>query len=156
MINTGPSYPNAYGGDLNDESLAVDSAALRQPPWILANEICIDTAAMVLMNYAYAIFSGNGTLVLEYYDLLKQWSDYLIDHTFMPPGLCVSSFLYICGAQFFDSVDGSVRFKPYNVNLALKGIIAIRSMAKISEALQRPDDSSRYEACIIIPYLLSV
>ncbi|TFK71714.1 DUF1793-domain-containing protein [Pluteus cervinus] len=113
LADLGPSYPNAYGGDIDNESVAVDN-----------------TAAMVLMNYAYASFSGNGTLILGYYNLLKQYSDYLVDHTYMPPGF----------------IDGSIRFKPYNVNLALKGIIAIRSMAKISEAVQKADDASHYES----------
>ncbi|KAL0063806.1 hypothetical protein AAF712_009251 [Marasmius tenuissimus] len=88
------------------------------------------TGDMLITALAHAQRSGDGTLILRYYDLMKRWTEYLISNTLHPKDQA--------------SVDS---LKTYDLsNLAVKGIIGIAAMAKISEALNRNDDSKKYAA----------
>ncbi|KAL0057444.1 hypothetical protein AAF712_015915 [Marasmius tenuissimus] len=88
------------------------------------------TGDMLITALAHAQRSGDGTLILRYYDLMKRWTEYLISNTLHPKDQA--------------SVDS---LKTYDLsNLAVKGIIGIAAMAKISEALNRNDDSKNYAA----------
>ncbi|KAF8641549.1 hypothetical protein AX16_009926 [Volvariella volvacea WC 439] len=107
----GPVYPAALGNDIDTTSTAVDS-----------------TAGMLIMAYAHAIYTGDGTLIFKYYDLFVRWANYLVENALNPGRFSTSD------AQFVEN----------NTNLALKGIAAIRCMARISQALEQNDDAEKY------------
>ncbi|KAF9259184.1 hypothetical protein L218DRAFT_1004158 [Marasmius fiardii PR-910] len=88
------------------------------------------TGNMLIMALAHAQASGDGTLVARYYDLLKGWTNYLS-----------ASSLHTENQL---SADGMV--KNDQSNLAIKGIIGIAAMAKISQALGQESDSKMYSA----------
>ncbi|KAJ7585364.1 hypothetical protein C8J56DRAFT_788320 [Mycena floridula] len=91
-----------------------------------------DSADMLLMAWAHATFSGDGTLIGRYYNLLKTWADYLVAGTLKPTG------------QNVRTADGLS--KPGMTNLAIKGIIAIRAMASISQAVGKSADVNHYSS----------
>ncbi|KAG7090519.1 hypothetical protein E1B28_009629 [Marasmius oreades] len=96
-----------------------------------ANNTALEsTGNMLVMALAHAQLSGDGTLISRYYDLLKGWTDYLGAHTLHP--------------QNQRSADGLDRSDQSN--LAIKGIIGIAAMAKISKALNRESDYQTYSA----------
>ncbi|KAK1222654.1 hypothetical protein PQX77_014492 [Marasmius sp. AFHP31] len=87
------------------------------------------TGNMLITALAHAQRSGDGTLIVRYYDLMKRWTEYLISNTLHPKD------------------QASVAYDLSN--LAVKGIIGIAAMAKISEALNRNDDSKNYAVRVI-------
>ncbi|KAJ7599409.1 hypothetical protein C8J56DRAFT_769937 [Mycena floridula] len=106
----GPSYPQAVG---NSDTSAVQSLE--------------DSSDMLVMAWAHATFSGDGTLIARYYNLLKTWADYLVLNSLRPNG---------------QTVDGLN--KPDMTNLAIKGIIAIQAMATISKTVGHSADAAHY------------
>ncbi|KAF9007842.1 hypothetical protein BDQ17DRAFT_1350037 [Cyathus striatus] len=85
---------------------------------------------MLIMVLAHAMKSGDGSLLSRYYGLLKQWADYLEQNTLHPVG-------YI-------NADGESN--PNLSNLALKGIVGMYAMGKISEAAGMSSDASHYQS----------
>ncbi|KAJ3763359.1 hypothetical protein EV360DRAFT_33746 [Lentinula raphanica] len=78
---------------------------------------------MITMVWAHATFSGDGTLISQYYNTLKKWADTLVsENPLMPNG--------------FANIT----------NLAIKGILAIRTMAEISKTLGYSDDFDSYSS----------
>ncbi|TDL21956.1 DUF1793-domain-containing protein [Rickenella mellea] len=75
------------------------------------------SANMLIMTLAHAQFTGDGILISKYYTLLRTWADYLVNNT-LNPGTQTTS-------------DGLTTTNQ--TNLAIKGIIGIAAMAKISE-----------------------
>ncbi|KAI0633572.1 hypothetical protein C8Q77DRAFT_1217931 [Trametes polyzona] len=69
-----------------------------------------ETGNMLIMMYAHARFSGDGTLIGRHYSLAKRWADYLTNNTLYPTGQL--------------SADTEVLRSDNLTNLALKGIIA--------------------------------
>ncbi|KIK53986.1 hypothetical protein GYMLUDRAFT_142150, partial [Collybiopsis luxurians FD-317 M1] len=89
------------------------------------------TGDMLIMTWAHATFSGDGSLVSAYYYTLKKWTNWLIsEHPLTPNG--------------FTTADGLNRINM--TNLAIKGIIAIRSMAEISRVVGESDDYNNYSS----------
>ncbi|KAF9259185.1 hypothetical protein L218DRAFT_1004159 [Marasmius fiardii PR-910] len=124
------SYPQATGHQSSFSNVAVES-----------------TGNMLIMALAHAQASGDGTLVARYvsklqwsdssalptylqYDLLKSWANYLS-----------SSSLHTENQLFADRI-----VKNDQSNLAIKGMIGIAAMAKISQALGQESDSQMYFA----------
>ncbi|KAF9256003.1 DUF1793-domain-containing protein [Marasmius fiardii PR-910] len=92
----------------------------------------LDTSSMLIMAWAQARFSGEQTLLNQYYSTFQKWADYIIS----------SNLLYTSGgsAQTSDGLDSNNM-----TNLAIKGIIGVRAMAEISHTLGRSDDASKYQ-----------
>ncbi|KAJ7585369.1 hypothetical protein C8J56DRAFT_828575 [Mycena floridula] len=88
-----------------------------------------DSGDMLVATWAHATFSGDGTLIGRYYNLLKTWADYVVAGTLKPSG---------------QTVDGLS--KPDMTNLAIKGIIAIQAMASISKAVGNSVDADHYSS----------
>ncbi|KAL1942376.1 hypothetical protein VTO73DRAFT_5978 [Trametes versicolor] len=80
-----------------------------------------ETGNMLIMIYAHARFSGDGTLIHRHYDLAKRWTNYLVNHTL--------------NLSDQSSADTEIQNPANMTNLALKGIIGVKAMAEISQAL---------------------
>ncbi len=121
---------------------------------------------MLIMMYAHARFSGDGTLLMKHvcaspfagqmslsislqYDTAKRWADYLVANTLTPSNQCVPSHIAL---QFKaqhgtprDTADGE---NSANLtNLAIKGIIGVKAMAEIGDAVQQGSDAQYYKVC---------
>ncbi|KAI0030848.1 hypothetical protein K488DRAFT_53350 [Vararia minispora EC-137] len=86
------------------------------------------SANMIIMSYSHALISGDGTVVARYYDLLKTWTDYLVDNALYPTNQLSADQLDIAN----------------QTNLAIKGIIAIAAMSKISSAVNEQADAQQF------------
>lgn len=81
-----------------------------------------ESANMLIMSYAYTVFSKNTSFIFDNIDLLSRWAEYLyaqgveLEHQ-----LCTDDF---AGAS------------SKNVNLAIKSCIALRCYAEISKILE--------------------
>ncbi|KAI0341142.1 hypothetical protein BDW22DRAFT_330198 [Trametopsis cervina] len=93
------------------------------------NEEVEQTGNMMIMTLAYAQANGDGAILSKYYQLLKGWSDYLVANTLPVPANQLTA----------DQIS-----KPNSTNLAIKGIIGIQAMAKISDALSMQSDAEFY------------
>ncbi|KAF4567439.1 hypothetical protein EYR36_011059 [Pleurotus pulmonarius] len=117
--NIGSRFPNATGDGSSDfHTFGID-----------------DTASMLIMTLAYAMASGNGTLIATHYRLLRRWGEWLGNNSATP-------FLQSSG-DFSISIDAST---ANQTNLALKGIIGIAAMAKIADAAGEVSDRDRFNA----------
>ncbi|KAL0063805.1 hypothetical protein AAF712_009250 [Marasmius tenuissimus] len=90
-----------------------------------------DTSAMLIMTWAHARFTGQQGLLNTYYSTLQKWAENLISSNALSPS---------GGAQSADGLDMNNM-----TNLAIKGIIGVRSMAEISHTLGKGDDASKYQ-----------
>ncbi|TFK80596.1 hypothetical protein K466DRAFT_636552 [Polyporus arcularius HHB13444] len=84
---------------------------------------------MLIMMYAHARVSGDGSLLNRHYDTAKRWADYLVKSTLTP----------------VNQVSAEGLQNPNMTNLAIKGIIGVKSMAEISRAMQRDSDTLQYD-----------
>ncbi|KAJ7831647.1 hypothetical protein B0H13DRAFT_1734851 [Mycena leptocephala] len=84
---------------------------------------------MLILVLAHVRSSGDVSLIGEYYNLLKGWADYLATNALIP------------GLQYrlMSSLHGNV------TNLALKGIVGIQAMSKISQIMGQGADAQKYE-----------
>ncbi|RPD75338.1 DUF1793-domain-containing protein [Lentinus tigrinus ALCF2SS1-7] len=108
----GPGYPNATG------TSPVAQQGIEQ------------SGNMLIMMYAHARTSGDGSLLSRHYDTAKRWADYLVNTTLTPMNQL--------------SADGLSN--PNMTNLAIKGIIGVQAMAEISRAMQRDSDTLHYDS----------
>ncbi|KAI9433022.1 hypothetical protein H4582DRAFT_2188478 [Lactarius indigo] len=106
----GPSYPNVTIGNSNH------SQGIEQ------------SGNMLIMTYAHARATGDGSLISRYYSLLTSWADYLSN-----------SALIIYNQS---SADGLTTNNQ--TNLAIKGIIAIKAMSKMSSVVKQTADADKY------------
>ncbi|KAH9171796.1 hypothetical protein EDB89DRAFT_2096462 [Lactarius sanguifluus] len=83
---------------------------------------------MLIMTYAHARASGDGSLISRYYSLLTSWADYLSNSTLV--------------IHDQSSADGLTTNNQ--TNLAIKGIIAIEAMSKMSSVVKRTADADKY------------
>ncbi|GJE95231.1 DUF4965 and DUF1793 domain-containing protein [Phanerochaete sordida] len=105
----GPGYPNATG------SVPTPDQGVDQ------------TGNMLVMTLAHAQATGDGSLIGEYYPLLQNWADYLVDTTWP-----------------LRTPQVTLEPSANSTNLALKGIIAIAAMSQISAANKRQQDADHY------------
>ncbi|KAJ7875604.1 hypothetical protein B0H13DRAFT_2549988 [Mycena leptocephala] len=90
---------------------------------------------MLILVLAHVRSSGDVSLIGEYYNLLKGWADYLATNALIP-GLQTSA----------DARDTGLGQSHGNVtNLALKGIVGIQAMSKISQIMGQGADAQKYE-----------
>ncbi|KAH9022001.1 hypothetical protein EDB85DRAFT_2152001 [Lactarius pseudohatsudake] len=80
------------------------------------------------MTYAYARATGDGGLITRYYSLLTSWADYLSNSTLV--------------IHDQSSADGLTT--KNQTNLAIKGIIAIEAMSKMSSVVKQTADADKY------------
>ncbi|KAI0278710.1 hypothetical protein BGY98DRAFT_1186437 [Russula aff. rugulosa BPL654] len=106
----GSNYPSVSGGNSS------------------SNQGVEQTGNMLIMTYAYARASGDGSLISRYYDLLTSWGDYLI-----------ASTLFIHDQSSADDL-----LVNNQTNLAIKGIIAIQAMSKMSSVVDQTVDANKY------------
>ncbi|KAK0233866.1 hypothetical protein IW262DRAFT_1505074 [Armillaria fumosa] len=89
-----------------------------------------DSGNMLIMGWAHAKFSGDHSMISRYYDLYNQWADYLASSTWSPNG--------------YTDADGLANTNM--TNLVFKGIIGIKAMSEISQALGRSQDAEIYSS----------
>ncbi|KAH9027643.1 hypothetical protein EDB85DRAFT_2276653 [Lactarius pseudohatsudake] len=86
---------------------------------------------MLIMTYAHARASGDSSLISRYYDtVLISWANYLSDATLL--------------VHNQSSADGLSA--DNQTNLAIKGIIAIEAMSKMSSIVKRDADVDKYSS----------
>ncbi|KAI0267461.1 hypothetical protein BC834DRAFT_953477, partial [Gloeopeniophorella convolvens] len=83
---------------------------------------------MLIMVYAHARATGDGSLISRYYPLLTRWADYLLNST-----------LFIHDQSSSDGLTVANQ-----TNLAIKGIIALEAMSKMSAIVKESGDASKY------------
>ncbi|KAH9020013.1 hypothetical protein EDB85DRAFT_1872770 [Lactarius pseudohatsudake] len=125
-LQASPSYTIPYaaadlGASQKLESLEASIAKDAKGP---------KTGNMLIMTYAHARASGDGSLISIYYSLLTSWADYLSNSTLV--------------IHDQSSADG---LKTTNqTNLAIKGIIAIEAMSKMSSVVKQTVDADKYSS----------
>ncbi|KAI9440205.1 hypothetical protein BJY52DRAFT_524154 [Lactarius psammicola] len=85
---------------------------------------------MLIMTYAHARTSGDSSLIGRYYSLLTSWADYLSNST-----------LFIRDQSSADGLSTNNQ-----TNLAIKGIIAIKAMSKMSLIVNQAADVDKYSS----------
>jgi len=112
----GAHYPNATGHmDGLDESMPLE-----------------ECGNMIIMALAYAQRSGNTNYIREHYQLLKQWSEYLVEYSLIPA-------LQLSTDDFAGKLENQT-------NLALKGIIGLEAMSQLSAMAGEEDDATNFTA----------
>ncbi|KLO15829.1 hypothetical protein SCHPADRAFT_888243 [Schizopora paradoxa] len=86
---------------------------------------------MLIMTLAHAQAMGDGSIIGQHYFLLKIWAEYLVENSMNP------------GSQQTSIADGIT--SPNQTNLALKGILGIGAMARMSNFSGIPTDEARYQ-----------
>jgi hypothetical protein len=85
---------------------------------------------MIIMCYTYYKFTRDKDYLKKHYDLLKQWNDYLVEFSLTPSHQI--------------STDDFAGPLVNQTNLAIKGVIGIATMSKISEAVGKDDDAKNF------------
>ncbi|KAH9018064.1 hypothetical protein EDB85DRAFT_1874040 [Lactarius pseudohatsudake] len=123
QLQASPNYTNPYAAsDLgaNYPNVTVSNSTHNQGVEHSGN--------MLIMTYAHARASGDGSLIGKYYDLLTSWADYLSNATLL--------------IRDQSSADGLSTNNQ--TNLAIKGIIAIKAMSKMSSIVKKAADVDKY------------
>lgn len=118
------TYPKANGQVYRGYVKGADNSVLEtQMPVEEAGNMLILTAAVVRAE-------GRSDYAVQYWDLLTQWADYLVEVGFNPgEQLCTDDFSGVLAC---------------NVNLSAKAIMGLGSYAAMAEALGQPDLARRY------------
>ncbi|KAI0185245.1 hypothetical protein EV127DRAFT_208922 [Xylaria flabelliformis] len=110
----GARFPNATGHvDGADEYMPVE-----------------ESANFIIMSYAYYKFTGDASWLTSHYDLLRQFTRYLIDFSLVPE------------AQL--STDDFAGTLLNQTNLAIKGIIGLQAMSYIATVAKNTADATDY------------
>lgn len=91
-----------------------------------------ESGNMLLMSYAYYKFSGDASWLSANYPALKQWAEYLVAFSLIPANQL--------------STDDFAGKLENQTNLALKGILGIRTMGAIAQAVGQPADAANFTA----------
>ena len=114
MHDLGSSYPNATGHpDGNDEAQPLE-----------------ECGNMLIMTLAYAQRTNDNAYLSAHYNILKQWTGYLIAEALIPANQIST-----------DDFAGSL---ANQTNLALKGIIGIEAMAVIANLTGNTADATNF------------
>ena len=114
MHDVGSSYPNATGHKYgNDEQQPLE-----------------ECGNMLIMTLAYAQRAKDVSYLHQHYDILKQWTGYLVNDSLIPMNQIST-----------DDFAGSL---ANQTNLALKGIIGIGAMAQIANLTGNFQDGANY------------
>ncbi|KAI0282069.1 hypothetical protein BC826DRAFT_302706 [Russula brevipes] len=87
------------------------------------NDQVEQTGNMLIMTYAHARASGDGSLIRRYYNVLVRWAEYL---------------------SILSSVLAGPVWNDGETELTIKGIIAIEAMSKMSSILGQKNDAEKY------------
>ncbi|KAJ5624405.1 hypothetical protein N7510_000714 [Penicillium lagena] len=116
MHDMGSSYPNATGHPLgNDEKMPLE-----------------ECGNMVIMSLAYAQKASDTSYLTQHYDLLQQWTGYLVDDALYPANQI--------------STDDFAGALANQTNLALKGMIGIQAMSEIAKLTGNKADAANYSS----------
>ncbi|KAK7685151.1 hypothetical protein QCA50_011514 [Cerrena zonata] len=122
----------AQDSSMNDQAFAARDLGQNYPQafgTFTAHQQQVEhTSSMLIMAYAHARISGDGTLISRHYSLLQKWAEYLVNSTMSPPDKT--------------TVDDEILVN--STNLVIKGIIALKAMSEISNAVSLTDDANRY------------
>ncbi|WPV23828.1 Glutaminase A [Fulvia fulva] len=110
----GSSFPNATGHS--------DGNAEAQPLEECGN--------MLIMTLAYAQRANDNAYLTQHYQILKQWTGYLVDEALIPANQI--------------STDDFAGSAANQTNLAIKGIIGIEAMAQIANRTGNVADGQNY------------
>ncbi|KAJ7583013.1 hypothetical protein C8J56DRAFT_1056024 [Mycena floridula] len=117
----GAHYPKATGHVLGlDEAMPVEGSRFTE------------SGNMLIMALSFAEKTGDNSQLIRYRDLLDQWTQFLIEDSLIPAHQLST-----------DDFAGSL---ANQTNLAIKGIIGIGAMAKISKILGDDAKSANYSA----------
>ncbi|KLO07574.1 DUF1793-domain-containing protein [Schizopora paradoxa] len=112
----GASYPRALGhNDGNDEPMPVE-----------------ESGNMLIMTLSYTQASGDNFLITNYFDLLDQWTQFLIADSLIPANQIST-----------DDFAGSL---ANQTNLAIKGIVGIKAMSVIAGMVGDTARESNYSS----------
>lgn len=114
MHDLGSSYPNATGHPLgNDEAQPLE-----------------ECGNMLIMTLAYAQRANDNAYLTQHYNILKQWTTFLVEEALIPANQIST-----------DDFAGSL---ANQTNLALKGIIGIEAFAVIANLTGNAADAQNY------------
>ncbi|EMD40792.1 hypothetical protein CERSUDRAFT_103175 [Gelatoporia subvermispora B] len=112
----GASYPKALGhNDGNDEPMPLE-----------------ESGNMVIMTLSHFQRTGDNSIITTYFDLLDQWTQFLITDALIPENQIST-----------DDFAGSL---ANQTNLAIKGIVGIKAMAEIASIVGDTARSSNYSS----------
>ncbi|KAL5535348.1 hypothetical protein ACEPAF_3442 [Sanghuangporus sanghuang] len=116
LHDLGAHYPRALGhNDGLDEAMPVE-----------------ESGNMVIMSLSYTQATGDDTLISTYFDLLDQWTQFLINDSLIPANQL--------------STDDFAGHLENQTNLAIKGIIGIKAMSLIAGLLGDSARESNYSS----------
>jgi hypothetical protein len=121
------NWPNAYtihdiGSNFPNATGHSDGKAEEQPLEECGN--------MLIMTLAYAQRANDNAYLSQHYDILKQWTGYLVDESLIPANQI--------------STDDFAGSASNQTNLAIKGIIGIEAMAQIANRTGHVADGQKY------------
>ncbi|CAE6438900.1 unnamed protein product [Rhizoctonia solani] len=143
LIYTNPNLGNYglaslldYAGVSGVQSFAVHDLGLRYPrvaSHAQQSRNPLDaTANMIIMTHAFMRYTGNAGLAAKHYYTLKTWADYLVANAAIHEA-------QLTGDWFMTTPAAN------QTNLALKGLIALKSMVEIQKAVGMTNESATYE-----------
>ncbi|KAI0486729.1 DUF1793-domain-containing protein [Xylaria cf. heliscus] len=123
----GQFYPNGYcihdiGAHFPNATGHVDGADEYMP--------VEESANFILMSYAYYKFTGDTSWLTSHYDLLRQFTHYLIDFSLVPESQL--------------STDDFAGTLLNQTNLAIKGIVGLQAMSYIATLANNTADAIDY------------
>lgn len=123
----GSSYPKALGhNDGSDEAMPVE-----------------ESGNMLIMTLSFTQATNDNSLITQYYDLLDQWTQFLISDSLIPANQL--------------STDDFAGTLANQTNLAIKGTIGIKAMSVIAGRLGKTAVASNYSsiASSYVPQILN-
>ena len=170
MDHEGLNYPVASGAHLNpQEGIEREEYISCLRRFGHSRLVSAESGNMVIMLYAYARTSGDGTLLAQYvrcvarslvdgsqtslqYNLTKRWADYLVNNALAPQSQCAffhSPHLNNSHMRYRTAGDGQNSVNM--TNLAIKGIIGVKVMAEISRIVNQSSDAQIYDVRCLEP-----
>ncbi|KAF8273635.1 hypothetical protein EI94DRAFT_1795045 [Lactarius quietus] len=113
------------GGLLLEPLFQLQASPSYKIPYAAAD---LESGNMLIMTYAYARASGDGSPISRYYSLLTSWADYVSNYT-----------LYTTEETSADGLSTNNQ-----TNLTIKGIIALEAMSKMSAVVNQTADADRF------------
>lgn len=112
----GAHYPQALGhNDGNDEAMPVE-----------------ESGNMLIMTLSYVQKTGDKSLINSYYNLLDQWTQFLITDSLVPANQI--------------STDDFAGALANQTNLAIKGIVGIKAMSQIASLAGKSSVAANYSS----------
>ncbi|KAH9052374.1 hypothetical protein EDB87DRAFT_1722946, partial [Lactarius vividus] len=122
-LQASPNYTSPYAAA--DLGLEYPNVTVGNP---YHNRGVEQSGNMLIMTYAHARASGDGSLISRYYSLLTSWADYLSNSTLLN----------------HDQSSADELSTNNQTNLAIKGIIALEAMSKMSSIIEQTADVDKY------------